>query len=377
MIRRPRSSLAAALGLGLTLVAGASPMGAADPVTIPPAPAPATSQGGLPGSAMDVLTSLGSSLLDGGLGRTLDTAVAAATSNPCSGTGGLKKSTNGSVTVLLLGSDYRKKPYIGERTDTVITLNIARNGRVSMAAIPRDTTRIPLGRGRTSGARRINALYIGYKRRGIGPGRIDCSALDKLRRDVARTLDTYIPYYALIRMDEFQVLLDHIGGIRMNIRKTLIDYHYRARHRKIWVPASSDYQLNGGGLCGPKPTKCRSALRYARSRHGTEGGTSNSDYRRIRRQQQIVFSTIRRVLSRGNGANLMDLLSASKGRIYSNLPKNASGALELYSVAKGASFRTRDGVVFGPQRWATYTGKYTFRLRLHDVRQWVHNHFKP
>ena len=157
-------------------------------------------------------------------------------------------------------------------------------------------------------------------------------------------------------MDEFQVLLDHIGGIRMDIRRTLIDYHYKARHRKIWVPASSAYQMNGGGLCGPKPRKCRNALRYARSRYGTEGGASNSDYRRVRRQEQIVYDTIRRVLARGDGANLMDLLSASRGRIYSNLPKNASGALALYAVATGARFRARDGVVFGPQRWATYTG---------------------
>lgn len=383
MTRSRRWSLVTTLLVGLSLLADASPMGAAAPIgaadpviPVPVAPV-ATAPGGLLASAVDVLTGLGSSLLDGGLVRTLDSAVAAATANPCSGSGPLKKSSNGSVTVLLLGSDYRKKPYIGERTDTVIAMNIAKNGRVSMAAIPRDATRIPLAGGGTSGARRVNALYIGYKRSGVGRTRVDCSALDKLRRDVAKTLGTYVPYYALIRMDDFQTLLDHIGGIKMNIKMTLIDYHYKAKHRKIWVPASSDYQMNGGGNCGPKPKKCRSALRYARSRYGTEGGTANSDYRRVRRQQQIVFYTIRRVLARGNGANLMDLLSAAKGRIYTNLPKSASGALALYAVAKDAHFKTKDGVVFGPQRWATYTGRYTFQLKLHDVRQWVDNHFKP
>ena len=378
-----RSSLVATLLISLSLLTDASPMGAAAPVgpvdpAIPVSVAPVvTTTEDLLGSAVDVLTGLGGALLDGGLVRTLDTAVAAASANPCSGSGPLKKSSNGSITVLLLGSDYRKKPYIGERTDTVIAMNIASNGRVSMAAIPRDTTRIRLAGGGTSGARRVNALYIGYKRGGVGPTRVDCSALDKLRRDVAKTLDTYIPYYALIRMDEFQTLLDRIGGIKMNIKMTLIDYHYRANRRKIYVPASSDYQMNGGGNCGPKPKKCRSALRYARSRYGTEGGTANSDFRRVRRQQQIVFYAIRRVLSRGSGSNLMDLLASAKGRIFTNLPKTTSGALTLYSAAQGASFKTKDGVVFGPQRWASYTGRYTFQLKLHDVRQWVDSHFKP
>lgn len=377
MIHSRRWTLGAALGLSLSLLVGASPMVAADPLSAAPPTMDGAATGGLLGTAATVLAGLGDSLFPDGLAGTLDSAVVAAATNPCSGSGSLKKSSNGSITVLLLGSDYRKKPYIGERTDTVIAMNIAKNGRVAMAAIPRDTVRIPLAGGGTSGARRINALYIGYKRSSVGARGVDCAALDKVRRDVARTLDTSIPYYAMIRMDEFQALLDRIGGIRMNIPDTLIDYHYHASRRKIYVPRSTNYQMNGGGNCGVKPKKCRSALRYARSRYGTEGGTANSDYRRVRRQQQIVFYAIRRVLARGNGSNLMNLLSASKGRIYTNLPKTASGARALYSAASGATFDRKDGVVFGPQRWATYTGTYTFQLKLHDVRQWVHNRFKP
>ncbi len=377
-----RVSIVTALALALSLLAGASPMAAIEPAaitptTVAPLPAPVDSGGGLLGSAASPLAGFGDSLLDGDLAGTLDAAVSSLASNPCSGSGSLKRSTDGGLTVLLLGSDYRKKPYIGERTDTVIALNIAKSGRVTMAAIPRDTTRIPLAGGGTSGTRRVNALYSGYKRASVGRNGVDCSALDKVRRDVSKTLGTPIPYYALIRMEDFETLIDHVGGIRMNIAQTLIDYHYTAKHRKIWVPASSNYLMKGGGPCGPKPTKCRSALRYARSRYGTEGGTANSDYRRVRRQQQIVFYAMKRVLGRGNGANLMDLLSAAKGRIYSNLPKTTSGALALYSIARGATFKTKDGVVFGPKRWATYTGQYTFQLKLSDIRGWVHNHFKP
>jgi len=356
-MNRPRRwSLGAALALSVTLLTSAAPIQAADPATT------------LLGAASNVLS---------GIGASIDSAVASATSNPCSGSGALKKSANGSLTVLLLGSDYRQKPYIGERTDSVIAMNIAKNGRVTMAAIPRDTTRIPLAGGGTSGARRINALYIGYKRSGLGNSAVDCTALDKVRKDVSKTLGTSIPYYAMIRMDDFQNLIDNVGGLRMTIRDTLIDYHYTASHRKVFVPKSTGYQMNGGGNCGVAPKKCRSALRYARSRYGTEGGTANSDYRRVRRQQQIVFHAIKRVLSRGSGSSLTSLLGASRGRIYTNLPKTTSGALALYAFAQGATFAKQDGTVFGPQRWATYTGQYTFQLKLADIRQWVDRHFRP
>ena len=268
--------------------------------------------GGLLGPVGDALASIGGSVLDGGVAQTLSEAVVPAASNPCSQSGSLKKSSNGSVTVLLLGSDYRRSPYIGERTDTVIVMNVGKNGRVSMAAIPRDTVRIPLASGGTSGSRRVNALYIGYKRSSVGRHGVDCRALDKVRKDIAKTLGTYIPYYALIRMDQFQSLIDRVGGIQMNIRGTLIDYHYSRNSRKVYVPKRDDYQMNGGGNCGKKPTLCRNALKYARSRYGTEGGTSNSDFRRVRRQQEIVFYAIKRVLNRGNGSNLSSLLSARR-----------------------------------------------------------------
>ena len=134
-----------------------------------------------------------------------------------------------------------------------------------------------------------------------------------------------------------------------------------------------------GGRCGQKPTKCRNALLYARSRYGTEGGRANSDFRRLRRQQEIVFYAIRRVVNRGRGTSLLNLLDNAKGRIYTNLPKTPGGARALYDIANRSGFRfaTNDGKVFGPSRWSSYVGRYTFKLKLPDVRQWVDNHFKP
>jgi anionic cell wall polymer biosynthesis LytR-Cps2A-Psr (LCP) family protein len=383
---RQRSPRLAALVASLLAVAMASStlaQGAPDEVAGPPAipvGAATTDAGSSLLSTLGITGALdtGARIVDG-VTHQVAQAVTAAVSNPCSGSGStLRKTSNGSLTILLLGSDYRRRPYIGERLDTIIVLNVARNGRVAMVAIPRDTVQVPLAGGGTSGSRRVNSLYIGYKRSG-GTHGVDCNALDRVRRDIAKALGTEIPYYAMIRMDQFQQLIASVGGIRMRIKGTLIDYHHKGTRRDLYVPKSDSYWMYHGGTCGQRPKKCRNALLYARSRYGSEGGLPNSDFRRLRRQQEIVFYAIRRVVNRGRGTSLLSLLDNAKGRIYTNLPKTPGGARALYDVANRSGFRfaSDDGKVFGPSRWASYVGRYTFKLRLSDVRQWVDNHFRP
>ncbi len=378
--RSPRLAAIVAAMLSVVTASGAMAQGVPAPVDGPPmipvgAPAPASILGR---SGVTGVMDLGARVADG-ITRQVAQAVTAAASNPCSGSGStLRKTANGSFTILLLGSDYRRRPYIGERLDTVIVMNIARNGRVAMVAIPRDTVQVPLASGGHSGSRRVNSLYIGYKRSG-GPHGVDCNALNRVRLDVAKALGTQIPYYAMIRMDEFQELFSSVGGVRMRIADTLIDYHHKGTRRDLYVPKSSSYWMYHGGRCGQKPTKCRNALLYARSRYGTEGGRANSDFRRLRRQQDIVFYAIKRIVSRGRGSALTSLLSSARGRVYTNLPKTIGGVRAMYDFANKGGFRfaTTDGKVFGPSRWSSYVGRYTFRLKLADVRQWVDNHFKP
>lgn len=369
--RSPRlSALVASMLAGVLVVPGVA-------AQAPPAPVDGTPA--LPfGIGITQAIDLGTRLADE-VTRQVSQAVTVAATNPCSGTGStLRTTSNGSLTILLLGSDYRRRPYIGERTDTVIVMNVARNGRVAMVAIPRDTVQVPLAGGGTSGSRRINALYIGYKRTG-GTHGVDCNALNRVRLDVAKALGTSIPYYAMIRMDQFQQLIASVGGFKMRIPATLIDYHHKGTRRDLYVPKSTSYQMRHGGRCGQKPTKCRNALLYARSRYGTEGGLANSDFRRLRRQQDIVFYVAKRVIARGRTTKLSTLLANARGRVYTNLPKTIGGVRALYDFAHKPGFRfaSSDGKVFGPSRWSSYVGRYTFKLRLTEVRRWVDNHFKP
>jgi anionic cell wall polymer biosynthesis LytR-Cps2A-Psr (LCP) family protein len=384
-MRQPGPRLAALLAAALILTSAPEVMaqGVPAPVSGPPVIPLAAAANPTDGTSVleriDLAGVVGDlrSVLADGVAREVSAAVTVAASNPCSGTGStLKRTANGSLTVLLLGSDYRNGAG-SERTDSVIVMNIARNGRVAMAAIPRDTVQIPLANGGTSGASRVNTLYQRYKRSSVGSRGVDCKALDHVRRDIAKALGTQIPYYAFIRMDEFATLINSIDGIRMNVRYTLIDNHYRRKDRKIYVPKSTGYRFNGSGRCGPKPKLCRNALKYARSRYGTEGGAANNDFRRARRQQEVVFWAGRTVIGRGNGSRLMNLLAVARSRIWTNLPKNPDGARAIYGFVRNARFAQADGKVFGPSRWASKAGTYTYRLRLGDVRRWVDNHFKP
>lgn len=166
-MRQRSASLVAALVAALIVTT--SPAVAEDvaPPAMPPVPAGASDQTAAPAlggrSVIGALAGLGARVADGIAGQVAQ-AVSVAASNPCSGTGStLKKTSNGSLTVLLLGSDYRTGAW-SERTDTVIVANIAKNGRVAMAAIPRDTVQVPLASGGTSGASRVNTLYQRYKR---------------------------------------------------------------------------------------------------------------------------------------------------------------------------------------------------------------------
>ena len=78
---------------------------------------------------------------------------------------------DGRLTVLLLGSDKRKR-IVGERTDAIIVASVdPKSGKVAMVSLPRDTVNVPTAPGRVY-AERINALFFELQaRQGQAQGR--------------------------------------------------------------------------------------------------------------------------------------------------------------------------------------------------------------
>lgn len=345
-----------------------------DVATAPAAPIVMDIAGGILSalsSAQAALGTLGNQVATG-----LANAVVPAASSACGTTGSINKGSDGRLTVLLLGTDYRAHPYIGERTDTIIVATIKANGHIAAATIPRDTVFIPnapSNGGGTSGINRVNTRYYHYRGSRLRARKVSCSALNKFKNDIAYTLQTEIDAYAMVRFVPFAALVNKMGGISVDVPGAIVDTFYG---HGIYFPKLNNYKLQGNPRCHKKPFKCRSALAYARSRHGTQGGSANNDYKRAHRQHQVLL--VRRVLSRGNGDNLKTLATAIQGAVFSNLPKTYGGAIQMYSLLQGTTLGFKDTVVFGPRKWAVSnhtTPRYTYRLKLDAVRSWINQHF--
>lgn len=319
-------------------------------------------------------------------GDPLALAAGAARSQASPAANPVSYGSDGRLTLLLLGSDWRIDLY-GERMDVVMVVTIDPvTHRVSTASIPRDMVFIPRAAsngGGTSGTNRINAMYsIFYRKAGLRHTKVDLSALVKFKADVATLLATEIDYVAMIRFGDFTHLLDAIGGVDVSIPKAIKDTFYQApgEHngvRGVYFPVSSSWHLAGKVHCQPYPKKCHNGLAYARSRHGFVGTGYNSDFQRARRQQFLVQDGANKIVSL-KSSNLPSLLSSANGYIYTNLPRTLDAATQLYNLAAGSHLAAKDTVVFSPSKWAkddASTPIYTFRPKLGAIRGWINDHF--
>lgn len=187
--------------------------------------------------------------------------------------------------VLLVGVDKRSDPNEGVRSDTLIVVHVdPEAGWASMLSIPRDSVvQIP-----HLGQQKINAAYTyGYSNadtlygRGTDPG----AAGGALAAETAENfLGLNIDYIAQVDFHGFELIVDTLGGITVDVPYPLLDPEYPTEdfgYERIFIPAG--LQVMDG----------YTALRYARSRH------SDSDFDRSRRQQQVLKAMLRDVRQRG------------------------------------------------------------------------------
>ena len=281
---RQRQALAAvclALAIGLwPAVLGTSALIAA-----------AEGHGGLGGALVDLSRKFATALPLGPFLRLID------------GTSAISTGSDGRLTILLLGSDTRGGGI--ERTDTVMIVSIKGNV-ISAASIPRDTSHIPNPSGGIFNAR-INAIVKLLTSEGLTKEQ----ALDRFKFVIENLLRIEIDYYALIKFDGFNALVDEVAPISVNINSPVRDTRYQDDPNQpsgVYFPAGSDYELYAWQpgadppLCNglwksqsePIPPEywCRRAMPFVRSRKGS------SDFARARRQQNFVIAAIRRVTNR-------------------------------------------------------------------------------
>jgi LCP family protein required for cell wall assembly len=259
--------------------------------------------------------------------------------------------TDGRLTVLLLGSDYRPA-HPGNRTDAIMVVSVdPASGKTAAFSIPRDTTGFPLpGGGRFN--QKINALYQWF----LSTGRNGGSAMETA---ISKAFGIEVDGYAFIGFSGVKNLVDAVGGVDVVLDKAYYDPYYwvTSRHQGWGLPAGRSH-LNGA-----------QALIFARSRKG------DNDFGRARRQQILVAAALAKVRSRGP-AVLPKLLRIARDTVRTDLPL-ARAAL-LFKVVATVDIKHADKVVFGPRRYANgILGTSSFTLRLADCRRWIAQHFPP
>jgi len=174
---------------------------------------------------------------------------------------------DGRVNILLMGVPGDPKHDGPDLTDTLMLASYNTNDKlIHLFSIPRD---LQVTAADGLGTMKINAVYeSGQTKNGDGAG-----AITKTVQDLTGLT---VPYYIKIDFAGFKQLVDELGGIKVDVKKDLLDAQYPADtgtgYQTVDIKAGS-YTMDGD-----------MALKYARSRQST------SDFDRSRRQQDILMA---------------------------------------------------------------------------------------
>ncbi|MEK7096555.1 MAG: LCP family protein [Patescibacteria group bacterium] len=194
----------------------------------------------------------------------------------------LKGQENDRINIALMGIGGTNHPG-GQLTDSMMVLSIRpSDGSLAMISIPRDLyVFVPDHKTKT----KINEVYsIGEKdKKGGGP--------ELVKKTLKEVLGLDINYYVTLDFAGFEKFIDQIGGVDVVVEKAINDSSYPDVNMQGYDPFSikaGNQRLDG-----------KTALKYARSRHGSAGG----DFDRAARQQQIVVAVRDKLLKNGLWAN--------------------------------------------------------------------------
>ncbi len=178
-------------------------------------------------------------------------------------------------------------------SDTIIVASLKPSTKeVALLSIPRDLyVEIP-----EYGWRKINnANAFGYLE---NPDKGGEQLLSTVLEEV---LDQKIHYYASIDFSGFTKIINLLGGINIEVENSFYDYQY---------PDSNYGYQTISFQAGQQKMDGDSALKYVRSRHGTNG--EGSDFARSRRQQQILTALKKKIFSVGTLINPNKIVEISE-----------------------------------------------------------------
>lgn len=216
------------------------------------------------------------------------------------------------LNVLVMGTDARPEESEATRTDTMILLMLDRQGQTAgMLSLPRDLWVSIPGFGY---ATKINTAYqLGEAQGYTGGGA-------QLAKDTVSTfIGQPVPYYVRVNFNGFVELIDMIGGVDVNVDKTIHDDKY----------PTDDYGYQTFHLdAGPQHLDGATALKYVRTRN------VDDDYSRARRQQQVIRAVADKVLR----ADMLPMLLTQLPRLLYTMRSSIDTDIPMSEQLDIASF---------------------------------------
>ena len=179
----------------------------------------------------------------------------------------LKGEGDGRINILMLGIGGAGHDG-GTLSDTIMVASIdPKNKTVAMLSVPRDLyVKIP-----KNGYSKINSANS-YG----GP--------ELTKEVVGEVLDLPIHYYVQADFAGFKQAVDAVGGVEVNNKTKLVDSQYPCDNNRGFCP----FVLPAG----PQQLDGKTALKYARCRHGSCG----NDFGRAERQQELLVALRQKAL---------------------------------------------------------------------------------
>ncbi|MBL7057979.1 LCP family protein [Patescibacteria group bacterium] len=188
------------------------------------------------------------------------------------------------VNILFLGMGGRVHEG-GYLTDTIILASLELSTKkIALISVPRDLS-VPVP---DKGWRKINAINAYAEAENAGSGGEDVTKV------LSELLNIPIDYYLRVDFAGFEKIVEDLGGLKVYVENSFDDYQYPVTGRED----AEDYESRFTHLHFDKGWNYMDgdlALKYARSRHGTNG--EGSDFARGRRQQQVIEAIKNKAIS--------------------------------------------------------------------------------
>lgn len=215
------------------------------------------------------------------------------------------------INVLLMGTDERPYETGPARTDTLILLTLDPASQTAgMLSLPRDLWVNMPGINQTT---KINLAYTLGENEGY-PGGGPQLVMDTVSSFVGQP----VPYYVRVNFNGFTEMVDLIGGIEINVPKTIHDEAYPTADEGI-----ETFHLDAGFQHMDGAT----ALKYARTRN------VDDDYGRSGRQQDVI----RAVFDKVRRADMLPTLLASAPRLLGAWRSNVDTNVPLDKMLEWAT----------------------------------------